>query len=318
MHLRRSVVLALSVLIALVGFGPTALAAHTVDWQGINWNHPFGDIDINTDGNLEVTATDCFDEECFGTAHDNTPQSFRDAPDHSVTVWFEDPGPGMHGAQIWIEKEGSPNAAYAELGAFPGENTYTLNWWNVDTDERQAIDTGIARTAGVHSLTIGKRADGTVDFYVDANLVFTTSEMNIGYIGDVYLASHSISPAQETAVFIDFEANEQYELGAPNIIETLCVSRITGAASASDDGSCGRWELAISLEDDPTLCINRVTGGLRVTARGCTRYELPHILSQDGELMVCHDLRTNGLRAVMSFTSCARFEQPAFLVGPDD
>lgn len=177
----------ISLLAALVA---TAALAATVVWEGITWNDPYGSISVSG-GSLIVEAP-----VQWGTAHYNTPSDFRSAAAPCVEVSFVDDDADA-GAQIWIEDENYPvGGAWTQFGTWGGYGVYYIYWWDYDTDTAGWINTGVARTPGEHTLKVGMRADGTVDYWLDG-MYLASAPITPSYFGDVYLACNNaaVGPA---------------------------------------------------------------------------------------------------------------------------
>jgi hypothetical protein len=209
---RKSVLLLSSIVVLGALILAVPAQAYTVSWQGITWTNPYGDIAINGDGNLEVTASTCFPnnappghpspvQTCWGAAHYNTPSGFRSATVQWIQVVFVDEGTSKsRGPQFWIEDETyNPDlvgkntgtlGGWSQFGAWDNTGVYKVYWWDYDTNKAQFVSTGIHRSAGDHTLKIVlDKTDGyLVEYYLDDQLVFSTTKLTLNYIGDVYLA----------------------------------------------------------------------------------------------------------------------------------
>lgn len=211
----------------IIGVATIVLAA--VTWKTVAWTSSYyGSIALNIDGDMEVTISTCFPTSCWGTAHYNTPGYFRAAATPWVKVTFLDSGPGTPGLQIWMEDEEYvyPTAgAWTQFGAWQREgfDNYQIYWWDFDTDLADDndlndsnnswgwVDTGIERTAGMHTLKLAMRNDGTVDYWFDGVLVHSSTDITPNYFGDIYLAGHSDpSNPNETVIFTDYETGIYY------------------------------------------------------------------------------------------------------------
>jgi len=205
---------ALMMTLFLVSTLVTVLAyATTVIWEGVTWNDPYGAISLNADGDL-VVEVECWDLRtdkgtpapagegkgmvCWGTAHYNTPVSFRSASVQWVETTFIEGGQSSVGHQFWIEDEswdqpGDENDhLWIQFGAWEWRPTYYIYLWDAETDDVLWVNTHIPRKKGEHTLKIIKNSDETVSFYLDGDHVFTSStEFTLDYLGDVYLAVNS-------------------------------------------------------------------------------------------------------------------------------
>jgi hypothetical protein len=234
---RKSMLLLSS--IVLLGALVLAIPAHaySVSWQGITWTNPYGDIAVNGSNYLEVTASTCFPnnapdghpspvQTCWGAAHYNTPSTgFRDQTVQWIQVVFVDDGTSKSpGPQFWIEDETyDPSLAgkntgtlggWSQFGAWDNTGAYKVYWWDYDSNKAKLVSTGISRSAGDHTLKIVlDKTDGyLVEYYLDGNLVYSTTKLTLNYIGDVYLAVNGHlrgagSPYNENsvAVFKEYE-----------------------------------------------------------------------------------------------------------------
>lgn len=214
----------LMVMLLVLLAGVTIVYADPLLWKGIDWDPSiYGSIAVNV-GNLEVT-TASFGTSSWGTAHYNTPNSFRAAPTPWVKVTFLD-SPGTAAGQLWMEDETYNSnyglntgtlGAWTQFGAWERADrpNYMIYWWDYDTGLDGFVDTGFARTAGAHTLLLGKRVDGTIDYWLDGWLVFSTTDITPNYFGDIYLAAHSpgANPGQ-TIVFTDYQTGTDYSFSA--------------------------------------------------------------------------------------------------------
>lgn len=202
----RSLVVCLTIATLLV-LGSTA---HALLWEGVDWStYNSAPLSINLDGDLVVGSDDA-----YAAAHYNTPTSFRSALTPWIELSFIDEGPGTQRAQMWVEKEGIPGAAWFQFGswnasAYPTFEQYGLYWWNVDTDTDGWQWLG-DRTAGEHTMKVGMRSDGTVDYWFDGGIAWSTTDIVPTYFGDVYLASRYGS-----TIFTNYQAGTDYSYESP-------------------------------------------------------------------------------------------------------
>lgn len=203
----------------------TASADPTVTWEGILWNSGFGGADLNLSGpNMTVTPVG----SSYGAAHYNTPVAFRASPEQFVEVGFIDTGLTER-VQIWMEDENTAlpigsNGAWVQFGSWElsgiDNGNYQIYLDDYDADRLDDgsvnfsvgtfIDTGVAYSAGTHTLGLGMRADGTVDFLLDGALVLSTTAITPNYFGDIYLAGR-----YGTATFTSYTAKTAYAPPVP-------------------------------------------------------------------------------------------------------
>ena len=222
-----------SLLIAVltVALSATSAMAATVSWEEATWDDYSGSITVNGDDELEVTSA-CAAEatSCWGSAHSNTPQDFRDAAAQVVTTTFVDEGPGTPGGQIWVEEE-SGTGGWTQFGAYQNQAEYRIFEWEYTTNAMLSVSTGVARTAGEHTLSIAKRADGTVDYYLDDALVYTAVHLTLDFIGDVYLAANSLAEPG-TVTFTAYDTSTAYDGPPPPPVQP----------TTKDDCKNGGWQ----------------------------------------------------------------------------
>ncbi len=308
MQLRLRVTLVIAVVLGLSSFGLAGAVAPIV-WEGVTWDQPYGASSLGGGGELEVTSS-CGAENCWGAAHYNTPVAFRNAPGHSVSFTFYDPGSGGGGVQIWIEKEGSPHAAWTQFGAWDGDVNYGIYWWNVDTDVDGSVDTGVMRSTGLHTLTVGKRPDGTVDYFIDGALVETNTQMDMGYIGDVYLAAHSDAPNPTTAIFHAYSVANDY-VGPPT---KLCVSPYSGKIRMLRECTAGEMTVLLPESAPQTLCANYYTGIARLPFNAsCTARERTVVAVGDQSIAACVNSYSGYVRLPLGPSLCRVNETEAHI-----
>ncbi|HQZ88883.1 MAG TPA: hypothetical protein PLR44_02450 [Thermomicrobiales bacterium] len=180
-----------------------ALAASSVTWEGINWGALSG-TDINEiAGNLVVTNSGD-----WPAAHYNTSDSFRNTSTPSLTFTVIDAGPGTVTGGAYVEYEPYPWAGLFCTAA-PGYDNYVINWWNEDDDV--VIDTGIRRSAGAHTFEIGRRADGTVDCWIDGRIAASVPAFGMQSITDVYLIAWGGEPG-DTVTYTAYAEGESYRV----------------------------------------------------------------------------------------------------------
>jgi len=209
--------------------------ADSVTWEGILWTDVGGlEATYATPGSdLKVTPDST---TYYGVAHYNTSPAFRASPTQFVEVKFTDTG-GPERAQIWMEDENTSPlgsaGAWTQFGSWYG---YSANYQvyyddydqdlldngTVDFSVGTFFDTGVAATAGMHTLGLGKRADGTVDWLLDGNVVLSlgSGAFSPAYFGDIYLAAR-----YGTATFNGYTASTAYTppMPEPGVALLLCL-----------------------------------------------------------------------------------------------
>jgi hypothetical protein len=202
-----------------------AAQAATVSWNGQNWDDDYASPDsvVSVVGsNLEVSIAPSGD---WAAAHYNTNVAFRSAATPWIEVSFLDTANNDVRKGLWIEDENgaSPGAGgWLQFEIRDNSGTYKILYNDYDADNldggglnfsaAQVLDTGVARTAAEHTFKVGRRADGTVDFWVDGSLTnsLTSAQFNPNFFGDVYLSARG-----ETAVYTQFAVGTNYVVPEP-------------------------------------------------------------------------------------------------------
>ncbi|MCC7349956.1 MAG: PEP-CTERM sorting domain-containing protein [Phycisphaerales bacterium] len=209
--------------LSLTGISATQAA---VAWSGQNWVENLGDAAVNVDGNLELTTsheTYPGSGDYVGQTYYTTDNAFRSSSTPYVKVTFTDSGSGV-GPYLAFDKETGFNNGWAEIGANPlndvTEDHYSIYWDNFG-GAYHPVDLG-ARTAGDHTVQIGRRSDGTLDFWFDGSLKYSSdfNVINPSYMEYVYLAAAGTS-ASDVATFKNFESGTNYVVPEPSTITLL-------------------------------------------------------------------------------------------------
>jgi len=202
---------------AFLAAGAASQAA-SVSYNGYTFdNGGFGGANTVSGSNLQVgsgPSKDTVDGYYYGAAHYNTSAAFRSASTPFVKATLSDPGSGDAGF-LAIEQESGIGRSWAEIGV-DGDNStsnYSLLWWNEATNVSGDVILG-ARTAGDHSLEIGRESDGQVDFLFDGSLVYSTTNITPAYFGDVYLFSQG-SATNVITTYTDYSAGTDFPVVAP-------------------------------------------------------------------------------------------------------
>lgn len=136
----------------------------------------------------------------------------------SVTTSFLDSGSSAGPAgELWVQDFANSHLYEAAVGAFTGLGDYFVMYRIDGTAVGQFLDTGIARTAGVHSAGVALLSDGTLDFFVDGTLAgsATAAQYGIPEFSDALLTVNgpmngdvatftSFSTAPEPSSFVCF------------------------------------------------------------------------------------------------------------------
>jgi len=203
--------------------------AEGIDWSGQTWDEnpasPVTTLNVNGLNQLEVTSSS---STLFGRAHIGTSPSYRAAATPWMQIkfletgnasrkgfFFEDETTGPLGsAGGWLQII-SPNAFASNYSLFYNDYDADLldnGAINMPGPTGVTINTGVARSVGERTFTIGRRADGTVDILIDGSLITSllAAQFNPNYFGDIYLASRG-----ETTTFTSFAIGTDYVFGVP-------------------------------------------------------------------------------------------------------
>ncbi len=200
----------------------------TVSWMGTTWddnyNSPETNLNVNGSNQLEVSATTPGE---WAAAHYNTDVAFRAAATPSIEFSFIDTLSAGVRKGAWIEDENTtPGSAGGWLQFdIPTTGNYRVYYDDYDADILDgggidfsagvSVDTGVARTAGVHTFLVGRRSDGTTDFWIDGTKVvsLTSAQFNTSYFGDVYLSARD-----ELATYTQYSTATNYVVPEPSSI----------------------------------------------------------------------------------------------------
>jgi hypothetical protein len=227
------------ILTTVVALSSCSIAsAATIGWKGEVWDDNYGNTSLNVNGfdQLEVSATPA--PNGWSAAHFNTDVAFRSSATPFVEFGFLDTGNPVR-KEIWIEDETTSPLGSAggwlQFGANGGTYKIFYNDYDADlTDDSivnfstgQSVDTGVARSVGERLLKIGRRADGTVDFWIDGMLSTSLSaaQFSPNFFGDIYLGSR-----YENTAFTHFVTGGDYAIPEPSTIALLGIAGVAGLA----------------------------------------------------------------------------------------
>lgn len=196
---------------ALVAAGATQAA--TVTWSGETWDYSAATTTatVNGSGHLEVTPVTTGSGR---TVHFNTSVAFRAAATPFVQASFLETGAnGRKGIMIEDETTSPAGGAGGWLqflsdSAFGSNYKIFYNDYDADLADGgginfsagHTIDTGVARSLGERTFTVGRDAGGNIAFLIDGVLVasLTSAQFNPNYFGDVYLVGNNTTLAAAT------------------------------------------------------------------------------------------------------------------------
>lgn len=198
---KRALVAAVAAVIPLVAFAPPA-SADEVTWKGVTWN---GSVRLEG-GNLVVDS---------GTAHYEPPVASRRLGT-AFQATYIDHGSGHPKPSVYVvEKETTETPfAVAWFGVAtnprPVDATHPEPWddyiaqrYTATINEIPYVDVG--RKPGIHTMRIGLRDDGKVDYWLDGCVTKTFDDFGLSYLGDIYLEARHGS-----VTFTDFTMIPSY------------------------------------------------------------------------------------------------------------
>jgi hypothetical protein len=199
-----SILFTVAIAAVLITVGRTSGQA-AQPWKGIDWVEWQGaTLFVNEMDNEEYLEVRPYlsSSENYCAAYHSTPDDFRanTAPWLEAT-FIDDPGKKSR-VELWMTDRLS---AWTQIGAWDTFDTYIIFWWNMSSQERGAVDTGIPRTPGRHTIKLGMHGNGKLDYWFDGTLVWSTDKIKPRYFGDVYLAT-----LYSRATFVDYQSGTNY------------------------------------------------------------------------------------------------------------
>ena len=96
------------------------------------------------------------------------------------------------------------------------------------------------------------------------------------------------------------------EVLTPVDLTTLCVNFYTGAVTSPNSGQCGagQWQITLPAPWPLNFCIDPFTGQVSFAFGGCAPPRTPHVVPNDGPLLVCWSRFTGQLRHVTDAAYC--------------
>jgi hypothetical protein len=239
-HLVASLVLTwgryLVLAVALIAGASSVAQAQTVSWQGLDWTNTYPSNTIAISGDALLVSTGDASVGHYGSAFHALPAAIASAPEAWVEGTFFDTGatPGPHITALLFAPDGS--VYLASLGAFGDSQEYFAHWRRDAPTPDQSMrgtDSPVGpRSAGLHTVAIGRRFDGRIEFWLDRKLVETTTVGTFpASFNYVYLAALGTSQGQ-TATFTAYGEGATPAFGiTPGL--TSYSSREAWAAAAS-------------------------------------------------------------------------------------
>jgi hypothetical protein len=176
-----------------------AFSEQTELWKGIEWKcYTDGGIDVS-DITPEIQylslvlpirgypgplmayhCTDGFDD-------------FRSSSTLWLEVSFKDSYPDVKSSvQLWIRDACPPATTYfiTQIGTVgtddqSEDDTYFILWKNPNTNQTVTVNTTKKRSGGVHTIRVEKTEDGTVEYYIDDELLWNTGDIPDNYTYEI-------------------------------------------------------------------------------------------------------------------------------------
>ncbi len=151
--------------------------ANVVTFDGTQFSSFYGpeNLTIDGSGNLLVPVV----LSGFGAAGTSLPSGAS----HITTSFLDSGSTSGPAGELWVQDFANSHLYEAAVGAFTGLSDYFVMYRIDGTAVSQFLDTGIARTAGVHSAGVALLSDGTLDFFVDGNLTRSATAAQYGIPG---------------------------------------------------------------------------------------------------------------------------------------
>ena len=199
-----------------------AFSQQTETWKGVEWECAMAEgIDLTTkDPYLWLKPPAPTSQSPFMAYYCTDGfTDFRSASTPWVEVSFEDLYPDVKSSvQLWIRDACPPAASYfiAQIGTdAQNENeddTYFILWSNPNTGQWVKLNTNKKRSGGVHTVRVAKTEDGTVEYYIDDELLWNTGEIPDNYTYEIpeYFGNIILMAQFSPATFTDYKFGSGY------------------------------------------------------------------------------------------------------------
>lgn len=197
-----------------------ALSQQTESWKGIEWECAMADgIDLIAEDPylLLKQPAPTYQSPFMAYYCTDSFTDFRSASTPWVEVSFEDSYPDVKSSvQLWIRDACPPAATYfiTQIGT-DGQNeddTYFILWSNPNTGQRVTVNTTKKRSGGVHTIRVEKTEDGTVEYYIDGELLWNTGDIPDNYTYEIpeYFGNIILMGQFSSATFTDYKFGSGY------------------------------------------------------------------------------------------------------------
>jgi hypothetical protein len=192
-----------------------ALSQQTETWKGVEWECAMANgIDLITKDPyllLKQPAPTYLSPFMAYYCTDGF-TDFRSASTPWVEVSFEDSYPDVKSSvQLWIRDACPPAASYfiTQIGT-DGQNeddSYFILWSNPNTGQLVKLNTNKKRSGGVHTIRVAKTENGTVEYYIDDEWLWSTEDIPGEYTYEVpkYFGNIILVGQFSSATFTDYK-----------------------------------------------------------------------------------------------------------------
>jgi hypothetical protein len=189
----RKIILLIAAVVFLMIPGK-ALSQQIETWQGIEWEcaNPEGIDLITKDPYLWLKPSAPTSQDPFMAYYCTDGfTDFRAASTPWIEVSFEDSYPDVKSSvQLWIRDACPPAASYfiTQIGT-DGQNedgSYFILWSNPNTGQLVKLNTNKKRSGGVHTIRVAKTENGTVEYYIDDEWLWSTEDIPGEYTYEIW------------------------------------------------------------------------------------------------------------------------------------
>jgi hypothetical protein len=216
----KKIITFVAVAFALMAPGK-AFSQQTKFWKGIEW-------ECATTNGIEVTQDSEGNEYLsLGVADTGSTSpvmayyctdgftDFRSASTPWIEVSFEDLYPDVNSSiQLWIRDACPPAASYfmTQIGTVNEDNTYFILWSNPNTGQIVTFNTPKERSGGVHTIRVEKTEDGTIEYYIDNEWLWSTKDIpdEYTYQAPEYFGNIILMGQFASAKFTDYQFGSGY------------------------------------------------------------------------------------------------------------
>ena len=204
-----------------------ALSQQTETWKGVEWECAMADgIDLIAEDPylLLKQPAPTYQSPFMAYYCTDSFTAFRSASTPWVEVSFEDLYPDVESSvQLWIRDACPPATSYffTQIGtdAQNEDDSYFILWCNPNTGQCVKLNTNKKRSGGVHTIRVGKTEDGTVEYYIDDELLWNTEDIPDNYTYEIpeYFGNIILMGQFSSATFTDYKFGSGYSPPPPSL-----------------------------------------------------------------------------------------------------